>query len=169
MSKKEKIALSLGLVVLVLIFISSSMTYQQQNIQSDLQPFWPPFTRFLNSFSFVYAGEKHSLALDGYAGYLEFILRKLAHFASYFLMGAFFYYGLRRLIKHNFFPALIIWLAMTGLAAFDEYHQAITGGRTPSVHDVMLDSFGAVVGILLVGLIIFVVWRHHERKKLAEN
>ncbi|WP_252897872.1 hypothetical protein [Amylolactobacillus amylophilus] len=64
MSKKEKIALSLGLVVLVLIFISSSMTYQQQNIQSDLQPFWPPFTRFLNSFSFVYAGEKHSLALD---------------------------------------------------------------------------------------------------------
>lgn len=145
------------------------MTYKQQNIQSDLKPFWPPFSKFLGSFSFTYAGTKHSLALNGYAGFLEFILRKLAHFGSYLLMGAFFYYGLRRLIKRDFFPALIIWLAMTGLAAFDEYHQALTGGRTPSVHDVMLDSFGALIGIVLVGGILYVHYLSTRRKKLGEN
>ena len=35
------------------------------------------------------------------------------------------------------------------LAAGDEYHQSFVAGRGPSVKDVGIDSFGALIGILL--------------------
>ena len=41
------------------------------------------------------------------------------------------------------------WLAATGYAGMDEYHQMLTGGRTPLFQDVMLDSAGALTAVLL--------------------
>jgi VanZ family protein len=36
------------------------------------------------------------------------------------------------------------------LAIADEYHQSLTGGRTPTIHDVMLDSFGAALVLTMI-------------------
>ena len=54
----------------------------------------------------------------------------------------------------------------TGLAAFDEFHQGLTGGRTPSVTDVILDSAGALTGALIVVIITYFVIRHKNVKKV---
>ena len=57
---------------------------------------------------------------------------------------------------------LFIWLGIIGLAGLDEFHQYLTGDRTPSVHDVALDSAGALLAILIC---IFVYWLRHRVEK----
>ncbi|WP_162542968.1 VanZ family protein, partial [Klebsiella pneumoniae] len=43
------------------------------------------------------------------------------------------------------------WLSATGYAGLDEFHQMMTGGRTPMFQDVMLYSIGALTsGVLCV-------------------
>ena len=76
-------------------------------------------------------------------------------------MVAFACLGLDRLFKKWCGP-LFIWLGIIGLAGLDEFHQYLTGDRTPSLHDVALDSAGALLAILFC---IFIYWiRHHQEK-----
>lgn len=79
-------------------------------------------------------------------------MRKGAHFFFYFLMGTFFYLGLKKRLKSIWLTIGIAFLSTVGYAALDEFHEMITGGRTPLFQDVMLDGVGAIVGILCVGL-----------------
>ena len=44
-------------------------------------------------------------------------------------------------------------------AIADELHQKFTGGRTPLLQDVILDTFGGVMGILC--FIMVSRWRRH--------
>lgn len=164
MTKKEKIYLAIGILFLVIIFISSSMTYQQQSIvhQINFKPTW--LVSFLDKLNFVYDGTPHSIQIDGYAKFVEFLLRKAAHFMSYFVLGASLYFGLRNQIKLRYLAGILFWLATIGLAALDEFHQAITGGRTASVVDVMLDGLGALVGILVVFLVSLLIKKIKQRK-----
>lgn len=62
----------------------------------------------------------------------------------------------------------IPWLVTTGLAAFDEFHQGLTGGRTPLVDDVILDSAGALTGIIILMSVLYVInhFRKHNKKSL---
>jgi VanZ family protein len=41
------------------------------------------------------------------------------------------------------------WLTAVIYAATDEFHQSFTPGRMPRVTDVMIDSFGAAIGVAL--------------------
>ena len=52
-------------------------------------------------------------------------------------------------IKGLFLTAVVSWLAATGYAGLDEFHQMITGGRTPLFQDVMLDAMGALTAIVI--------------------
>ncbi len=123
LTKREIIFVCLMIAVLLGLFISSSMTY--------------------------YGGRWHNAVLDnGEAGMTQFVMRKFAHFSSYFLVGLFACLGLDRLFKKWCGP-LFIWLGIIGLAGLDEFHQYLTGDRTPSVHDVALDSAGALLAILI--------------------
>jgi VanZ family protein len=45
------------------------------------------------------------------------------------------------------------WLIAVLYAVTDEFHQSFTPGRTPAVTDMMIDSFGAAMGVGLA------VWR----------
>lgn len=162
MTKKEKIAVSIGFLMLLAIFISSSMTYHQQTIKQDIKPATGWLYDLVKSIHFTYAGQKHSVAIDGYGTFVELILRKLAHFGSYFVVGASFIYGFKSIIKKWYWEFFFVFFGTVGLAAFDEFHQAITGDRTPSIYDVMLDGFGAFCGIIL--MVIF-VWIFGKIKK----
>ena len=58
--------------------------------------------------------------------------------------------------RRNRILSVILWLILlagvlcVGFAGFDEYHQSLVEGRGPSVKDVLIDSAGAGLGILLV-------------------
>lgn len=75
---------------------------------------------------------------------LNLILRKLAHFGLYFLLG----FGLTGLVRRQRkVPVVLAVMALGGLfAASDEFHQRFSQGRSPSGWDVLLDSCGTAAG-----------------------
>lgn len=165
-TKREKIFLLLALLVLVALFISSSMTYQQQEIHDNkINRYFGWLENIVAGWDFTYGGRIHNVQVDGRAGLAQFVLRKMAHFGSYFLLGAFGYLGLRRIFKIKWVAPVLTWFMAIAFAVFDEYHQFLTGDRTPSVHDVMLDGAGALTAILLIMLVLFIKHRFFDQKK----
>ena len=80
-------------------------------------------------------------------GTWDLVLRKLAHTCEFALLGALL---LRAL--HNALPALGVGVAY---AASDELHQHFVAGRVGSPVDVLIDTAGIAIGV--------VVWRRVAR------
>ncbi len=83
----------------------------------------------------------------------ETIIRKLAHFSIYtvvglLLMGLLTTYKIKD--KWRILLSLLIGIIY---AVSDEFHQSFSPGRTPSIKDVGIDTLGVIVGILLLILI----------------
>jgi VanZ family protein len=49
-------------------------------------------------------------------------------------------------------PLAVVLVA--GYAATDELHQVFTSGRHPAITDVMIDTTGAVIAVLVVGFVL---------------
>ncbi|MFJ8512865.1 VanZ family protein [Lysinibacillus xylanilyticus] len=137
-------------LVILFLLISSSQTYEEQSLNATLQTLLPnkPFEDLLSSFSIWYFGTVISVEERGYYLFIEFIIRKGAHFFLFGLLALGFYLVLS-FTKYRFIIALLLTVAF---ASFDEYHQFLTGGRTPSYKDVLLDSMGACVFLSFVHL-----------------
>ena len=80
------------------------------------------------------------------------IVRKGGHFGEYALLGAalagFFRLSPRPVTARR--AALWAWLTAALYACTDEAHQMLVDGRGPSLLDVGIDGFGALVGALLL-------------------
>ncbi len=145
-----------------MLYFSSSQTYEQQNIQPFLidslnTPFWE---ELLSGIHFYYAGSEISVATHGVSGVIEFFIRKGAHFSVFFLLG-FFTIGVLRSFYTKGKSSMFLSLLFVFLyACLDEYHQKLTGGRTPLWEDVMIDSVGGLCGILF----FFFLLRYSSRK-----
>lgn len=161
--KNGNFYLGIAVLMMVILFISSSMTYQQQSQVGLIQRILAnePLKEFFDKISFDYAGNEVSISAKGYVKFVEFFIRKGAHFMTYFILGGSLYLGLSPKLKQksSVLSLLFAWLAATGYAATDEFHQMLTGGRTPLFQDVMLDSFGA-----LTACIIIIVYRVIRKK-----
>lgn len=81
---------------------------------------------------------------------ISFIVRKSAHMSEYAVLGVLFYlYGKETLGRKA------VWLALLGVfayAATDEFHQLFVPGRTGKVVDVMIDTLGGSIGIMITQL-----------------
>ena len=101
-----------------------------------------------------------SLGLDAEIG--ELFIRKLGHFAEYFLLGALAYFVAVQypLPKKPYLSAAFCF----AVAAIDETIQLFVVGRNGNILDVLLDSFGAICAILLVLLILFI-----KKEKISKN
>ena len=138
----------LALVVLTLLFIwgnsllPAAVSSRESGFVLRLtQPVITVLQRFLE-------GRGHSYSQ-------ELILRKLAHFSEYAVLGAlmlalFTKPGLRT----RPLPSLGLCLAA---ALLDEGIQLFSVGRGASLHDVALDFIGACVGTALAALIVWLV------------
>lgn len=85
---------------------------------------------------------------------IEHIIRKLAHFSLYTLVGILLM-SLMSTYKIDRFKRIGICLIIGILYAIsDEIHQFFTPDRTPLIGDVLIDSSGVAVGIAIVIIII---------------
>lgn len=77
----------------------------------------------------------------------QFIVRKLAHFTIYTIAGINLYGFINTYKIKN--KSKIIGALLVGIiyATSDEIHQMFSGGRTPAVMDVFIDSCGVLFGI----------------------
>ena len=90
------------------------------------------------------------------------VLRKMAHFTEYFIFGAALC-GFFSTFGWKWYGTGGISLAVCALyAASDELHQYFVPGRCASVWDVLLDSTGALCGIVLVLGICMIVRKHRQ-------
>lgn len=106
---------------------------------------------------------------ESLSGQITYIVRKTGHFSEFALLG--FFLILHFQMIHNVRPfrcRRISALALCVLyAASDEFHQAFVDGRSPSPKDVLIDSAGALFGILIMTLIISLCIKLKRRKKQA--
>lgn len=169
--KHEKWYWWIVVLIELILFYSSSMTYKQQTsvpfLERHLGSSNKPFYHLLNGINFNYGGKIQSIQNDGYFHFVEFFIRKGAHFGIYFLLGLFLTLALYNYFNNfKILSVFVPWIMATGLAAFDEFHQGLTGGRTPSVDDVILDSFGALIASLILILILYIL-SYRQKKDLS--
>ena len=97
----------------------------------------------------------------------EFFIRKLAHFSEYAALGLSLILPLCAFYSGSFKKKTLFltsWIICIAYAASDELHQFFSPGRSPQIRDVVIDSFGALAGILL-GLLLIRIRRSLRNHK----
>ena len=93
------------------------------------------------------------------------VVRKGAHFSIYFLLGFllinYFYEYFSIQFKSLFLSFLISFL----YACSDEVHQLLVVGRSGKILDVLIDSGGAICGILFYSFLILKIFSHFHKKR----
>lgn len=84
---------------------------------------------------------------------IHLYVRKAAHITEYFLLAMsvslpMYVYRLR-----GFMSTIFALFFCVGFAALDEYHQSFVAGRVSSGRDVLIDSIGIVIGIIVIRII----------------
>lgn len=138
-----------------IIFYSSAQPYGKQDMRSGIEDYIN--TEFVEkNFSGVSidygGGTPVSIENKGVGGFVEFFIRKGAHFGVFFILGVLMYTAL---IQSEVQRKRAFWLALVLVAAyagFDEIHQGFTGDRTPMWQDSVLDTCGGLTGIFIASL-----------------
>lgn len=94
------------------------------------------------------------------------IMRKLAHFSLYALLGALIFIALSNYkLKLKW-----LWAVLASLlyAISDEFHQTFVLGRSGELRDVGIDTLGAACGIA-VTLLLFLLWKKVIRKYIFKK
>lgn len=93
----------------------------------------------------------------------EFIVRKCAHMISYCILAILLFMSV---YENDIKKTVIISFLGTFLyACSDEFHQLFIYGRSGEFRDVMIDSTGGIVGLLLI---IFIVKYKQINKKIEK-
>ncbi|WP_238941939.1 VanZ family protein [Bacillus sp. REN10] len=163
---KNIVRVVLLMIVAGVIFRFSSQTYEQQSLIPLMRKVFPgePFAEVLGSLKLSYAGGEISVESLGYYYFIEFFIRKFAHL---FLFGC---------LAAALFGVLVVWrpdevwksairaLMGTGLyATIDEFHQMLTGGRSPLLTDVFIDLTGGLIALVIV--VPLYRWKQRKRKE----
>ena len=92
-------------------------------------------------------------------------LRKCMHASVYFILAIFVFLSFKSFKINGWklyvFPILICFI----YACTDEFHQSFVSGRTSEFTDVLIDTAGAVVGIIVVNLLFKIF--HKSKKSLT--
>ena len=95
---------------------------------------------------------------------LQFIVRKTAHLTLYLILGVF---ALLHFSTYNrltlIAKASSSFVISVLYAVSDEYHQTYIQGRSGEIRDVIIDSVGAVIGILL-SLLVYKIFKALKNK-----
>lgn len=133
------------------IFLMSSQPHEKQNLQPIIGERVPEeFVK--KNFSWVrfrYGDGEVSIRALGVPAFIEFFVRKAAHFAEYFILGCLAFRLMRAWMGNRRSAAWLLGVSALFClfyAATDEIHQSFTPNRTPMVADVLLDAVSGLIG-----------------------
>ena len=150
------------LIILLLMMFGTIFNFSNQNGDKSgslSREVTEEVTKNINSIQKLEKSEKEKVLSK-----IEHYIRKLAHFSLYFTVGILTMslmstYDLKNIKRAG------ISLGISALyAATDEFHQSFIPDRTSSIFDVLIDSSGALTGIILTFLVISLA-----RKILKKN
>lgn len=150
-------------LLMALIFYLSSQTYQQQDLRPQIEKSFPgqSLIKYLGGVDFNYAGQEVSIQNIGIAGFIEFFIRKSAHFSIYFVLGISLVYALKTRGRLKSILGAIVLSFL--YACSDELHQSFTPNRSPMFHDVILDTIGAAMGVIVI-VIVSLIWNKRDKR-----
>ena len=96
---------------------------------------------------------------------LQFIVRKGAHFSAYFVLGIFSFFTFLTYTS----PALL-WRSIISLSICfifsisDEIHQLFVPGRSGEIRDVLIDTSGSLLSILILFFIFSIIYKKQKSK-----
>ena len=101
-----------------------------------------PFLRWLNP----------DLSLAAIAQ-VHLLVRKAAHVSEYAIFGGLLFRALRCRVDEFWRRVAVALVPAMIFAAADEFHQSFVPSRTSSLVDVLLDCSGALLGVMIYGML----------------
>ena len=95
----------------------------------------------------------------------DLMIRKLGHFSGYMALGFFAFAYLSNLFMKSYeYKDFKITVLLSNLfsilyAISDEFHQTFVAGRDGNIIDVLIDSSGALVGIMISSIMYFLIMK----------
>lgn len=143
---------AITLAIMVFIFVQSAMPDYLSEEESNILVVF--ITNLLEKTGRTVSNEE----------LISFLVRKAAHFTEYAILGASLFltsYSLNRTVSalkgkrpwHEGILYLFSWLIGTIYAGTDELHQLFVPGRYGQFRDVLIDSAGLALGILITMII----------------
>lgn len=77
---------------------------------------------------------------------MSYIIRKMAHFGEYMILGFLFFINIEDYISH---PLIVSLMLSFIYALSDEFHQLFISMRNGSLVDVMIDTSGAFFALMI--------------------
>lgn len=131
---KKQLSIILVLIWMIIIFIMSSFDATESANQSNF---------IVNIITNIFKIENIEV--------LSFIIRKLAHFTEYLILG---FLTINMLNKNDISKKYLLSILICIIyATSDEIHQFIIPGRACQIKDILIDSIGSITGIYLYKLI----------------
>lgn len=136
---------------LLLMYMIYQFSAQEADISTDMS--YKVSHKIVSTVNYVFDTGLDEYQISDYAWRINGITRKLAHMTEYFLLAIamsfpLYVYGLRGILL-----VIVAGGICVAFACGDEYHQSFVAGRAASYKDVGIDSFGILVGIILVRII----------------
>ena len=136
-----KKAIGFIIIVLIITFIWSN-SYQRSTDSYKLSMF---FTTNIQPLLIDLGFHPKLNIMDTY-------VRKLAHLTEFMALGGSIYYMFNQVFKTHIAKKSIL-LAIC-IASLDEVIQIYTPGRTAAIGDVLLDTIGSIIGILIMKVLL---------------
>lgn len=150
------------LIVLLLMMFGTIFNFSNQNGEKSgslSRQVTENVTKNINSIQKLEQSEKEKVLNK-----IEHYIRKLAHFSLYSAVGI-LTMSLMSTYDLKNIKRLGISLGISALyAVTDEFHQFFIADRTSSVWDVLIDSSGALTGIIFTFLVISLVRKILKKK-----
>jgi len=103
-------------------------------------------------------------------GTKSYIVRKIAHFIIYGLIGISLLLFIYIFSKKLILSSIMAFILSITYACYDEYRQISIPGRSGSIKDIFIDSCGALTGIVLsFGIILIVKFIMSKTKNKKES
>lgn len=150
--KRKRIILTIGIGILLSLLYIVIFSFSAQDADASTDVSMEVTEKGIDMITGVTGHRFQALFGSETVEWMEPVVRKLAHFTEYAVMGMLVCLGLGLWYERNScrFWINIGWVSVS--AAFDELHQLFVSGRYASVWDVLLDTAGGVFGIWLVWL-----------------
>ena len=149
MDFKKIISTILLIIWMVVIFIFSNEIAAVSQSKSDKIS-----KAAINTISDITGKDYTKKEKDEFVINSRYIIRKTAHFTLYFILGILVIIALKNYGINN---RLILYSILFCLlyAISDEVHQLFSSGRAFKIIDILIDTFGSIIGIFLIYLIIY--------------
>lgn len=105
---------------------------------------------------------------NGFVMRAQHILRKWAHFIEYFILGCLVLLAFTYGKKTKWLVLLTAFFLCVLVGTMDEIIQLFVPGRGAMVKDVFLDAEGSLAGMIITGMIVFII-QHVGRVKHGKD